>query len=55
MTAENNNVHIAKVALRDLDAFTQYDVQLKGENRHGFEDGDDSFSIMKTVRTGEGG
>ena len=54
-TAENNNVLIAEVVLRDLDTFTQYDVQVKGENRHGSEDGSDSFSIMKTVKTAEGG
>ena len=54
-TAENNNLDIAEVVLRDLDAFTHYDLQVKGENTHGYEDRDDSFSIMKTVRTAEGG
>ena len=50
-TSDNN----CTVLLRDFQALTQYDVQIKARNRHGYETGGDSFSIMKTVRTAEGG
>ena len=53
-TSENNNTKVANVLLRDLKAFTQYDVQIKARNRYGYETGSDSFSMMKTVRTAEG-
>ena len=49
-TSDNNYT----VLLRDLKAFTQYDVQIKARNRHGYETGSESFSTVKTVRTAEG-
>ena len=54
-TVKNDNAKSEEVLLRDLEAFTQYDVQVKAGNRHGFENGSDSFSMMKTVKTAEGG
>ena len=54
-TVKNDNAKSEEVLLRDLEAFTQYDVQVKAGNRHGFEIGSDSFSMMTAVKTAEGG
>ena len=55
VTANNNDAGVEEVVLRDLEAYTQYDVQVKAGNKHGYEAGSDSFSMIKTVRTAEGG
>ena len=55
VTANNNDTGVEEVVLRDLEAYTRYDVQVKAGNKHGYEAGSDSFSMIKTVRTAEGG
>ena len=51
-TANNNKADVEILALRDLEANTQYEVR---GNKHGYETGSDSYSVMKTVRTAKGG
>ena len=53
-TSENKDTKAGEVVLTDLQAFTQYDVQVKARNRHGYETRNYSFSAVKTVRTAEG-
>ena len=60
LTATNSNPGAEKLVLRYLEANSQYEVQVKARNRHGYYDdldgyGSDSFSRMKTVRTAKGG
>jgi hypothetical protein len=52
-TVKQNN-SLSEVLLSGLEAFTQYQVQVKAGNRHGFENGSDAFSMVKEVKTAEG-
>ena len=54
VTVNNNNAE--EPVLTDLEANTQYDVQVKAYNRHGYGIGvrNDSFSVIRTVKTAEG-
>ena len=46
-----NSANAQKVVLTDLEANTQYEVQAKGGNRHGYATGIESFSVMTTTMT----
>ena len=49
--ANNGNTQV--VILSDLEANTQYEVQVKAKNKHGYETGSDSFSVMTRATTEE--
>ena len=50
LTANSNNAQ--EVVLVDLEADTQYDVQVQARNKHGYETGIGSFStITKAAKT----
>ena len=53
ITTNNSNADAEQLVLSDLEANTQYNVQVKAQNIHGYETGIGSFSTMKTVKTAE--